>query len=120
MSIDVDKRPVQENGIQERENIGTASNIYTCTLYTNPANQLLFATTLIRVWPDKFWFAAANIRDQDDDYLVNNTLETFEDWSATRKKNCGNGWFSRISSKSHVWSTVVKYKSDSISLLVYC
>lgn len=28
MSIDVDKRPVQENGIQERENIGTASNIY--------------------------------------------------------------------------------------------
>lgn len=28
MSIDVDKRPVQENGIKELENIGTASNIY--------------------------------------------------------------------------------------------
>lgn len=85
MSIDVDKRPVQENGIQERENIGTASNIYVYIVHES-CKPTSICDDLIRVWPDKFWFAAANIRDQDDDYLVNNTLETFEDWSATRKK----------------------------------
>lgn len=47
-------------------------------------NQLLFAVTLFRKFPEVYWFAMTNFCYQDVDYLENNISETFEDRFAAR------------------------------------